>query len=117
MQLKFSQVAIGQGFRFGESDWIKIGPLTAQSPQGQQRLIPRSALVKPIAPGESVDIQPPVSGELRREVVEKSLAKLSECTEALIGGLERGEIDAHTARERFRACYAAERSALDTSPD
>jgi len=116
MQLKFSQMAVGTRFRFEDAEWVKIGPLTAQSAQGRQRLMARSALVQAIAAPESGDALPLASPELRREVVERSFAKLCELTESLLGELERGEIDPQTARKRFRACYAAALSALDPSP-
>jgi hypothetical protein len=50
--MKFSQIPLGQRFIYEGDQYLKVGPLTAcREPQGQTRLIPRSAVVSPVHPG------------------------------------------------------------------
>lgn len=52
--MKFPQVPLGQGFLFQGEAYVKIGPLTARRERdGENRLIPRSALVSLPRPGDS----------------------------------------------------------------
>jgi hypothetical protein len=52
--MKFPQVPLGQRFLFQGEPYVKIGPLTARREQdGENRLIPRSALVSFPPPGAS----------------------------------------------------------------
>jgi hypothetical protein len=47
--MKFSQIPPGQRFIYEGDQYLKVGPLTAcREPQGQTRLIPRSAVVSPV---------------------------------------------------------------------
>lgn len=52
--MKFPQVPLGQRFLFQGEAYLKIGPLTARRERdGENRLIPRSALVSLPRPGDS----------------------------------------------------------------
>jgi hypothetical protein len=52
--MKFPQVPLGQRFLFQGESYLKIGPLTARRERdGENRLIPRSALVSLHRPGDS----------------------------------------------------------------
>lgn len=52
--MKFLQVPLGQRFQFQGESYVKIGPLTARRERdGENRLIPRSALVSLPQPGHS----------------------------------------------------------------
>lgn len=52
---KFTLLAVGEAFEFQGERYTKSGPLTAsRSDNGSQRMIPRSAVVVPLAESASV---------------------------------------------------------------
>ncbi len=46
--MKFQSFAVGARFEFEGKVYTKTGPLTAATEEGGQRMIPRSALLKPL---------------------------------------------------------------------
>ena len=46
--MKFQQMAMGARFEFDGVEFVKTGPLTANSAGGVQRVIPRFAMLKPL---------------------------------------------------------------------
>lgn len=46
--MKFQQLPSGARFEFEGKVFVKTGPLTATSEEGGQRMIPRSAFLKPL---------------------------------------------------------------------
>lgn len=113
MHLKFHQLAVGQRFRFDGVEWVKVGPLIVQNGDGKQRLMPRSAKVEPILDEEPAGLRSRTPDRIPRDAVERRLAKVVACVEALFVEIEQGQIDVSTARERIRACHAETLSDLD----
>lgn len=54
--MKFQQLPMGARFEFEGVAYVKTGPLTATSERGRSRMIPRSAVLKPL----DAPIAPPV---------------------------------------------------------
>lgn len=52
--MKFQQLALGARFEFEGAAFVKSGPLTATSEAGQQRMIPRFAVLKPLDTAQPV---------------------------------------------------------------
>jgi hypothetical protein len=53
--MKFQSFAVGARFEFEGKVYTKTGPLTAATEEGGQRMIPRSALLKPL----DAPVEPP----------------------------------------------------------
>ncbi len=51
--MKLQHLAIGSRFEYEGKVFVKTGPITATSDQGDQRVIPRSAILKAFEPASS----------------------------------------------------------------
>jgi len=66
---KFALLPIGESFEFQGETYIKTGPLTAANQaNNKQRMIPRSALIKPIS-----SVLPPAAAEKSSRQVPEDL--------------------------------------------
>lgn len=80
--MKFSQLPIGQPFRFQGKTYSKVSPLMAQAEgESAQRLIPRSAEVEPL--GELPQRSEPPQ-QLPRQQVDRAMQALAEQINAAV---------------------------------
>lgn len=97
--MKFHQLPIGSRFRYQEREYCKTSPLAASGEGGQQRMIPRSAIVSLLGDNTSAEDaadesrQPPEAlrhhHERCRTLLEQAAAQLPENTRlALMKALE-----------------------------
>jgi hypothetical protein len=96
MKLQF--LAIGDRFEYDGEIYVKTGPLTAASEQGGQRVIPRSAVLRPLATTEPV--QGTAAGLERQKVLAAFSTFYASCS-GLVGDNERRELE--LARRKFLA--------------
>jgi len=106
--MKFQLLPMGARFEFEGKVYVKTGPLTATAEAGGQRMIPRSAVLKPL---DAPVAQKPKSGRkldeaavtAAFEVFFADCARLLQVAESdvLQARALRAELDA--ARERFLA--------------
>lgn len=106
--MKFQLLAIGARFEFEGNVYVKTGPLTAASEAGGQRMIPRSAVLKPL---DAPVVDKPKAGRKLDAVAVTAAFELffTDCarllqsaeTDVLRASALRAELDA--ARERFLA--------------
>lgn len=106
--MKFQMLPLGARFEFEGKVYVKTGPLTAATEAGGQRMIPRSAVLKPL---DAPVAQTPKAGRKLDEVVVTAAferffadsARLLQAAEpdVLLASTLRAELDA--ARERFLA--------------
>ena len=97
--MKFPHLKIGERFEFQGKTYVKVGPLTAQEIEGEgQRMIPRSALVKPldIAPEESPE--EPLEAPSR----EALMRALAQCEQRCLASVETAAAGA--IRNAFSDC-------------
>jgi hypothetical protein len=109
--MKFQMLPVGARFEFEGKVYVKTGPLTATTEDGGQRMVPRSAVLKPLdAPvvqtqkvGRKLDEAAVTSAF---EVFFADCARLLQAAESdlLQARALRAELDA--ARERFLAGLA-----------
>lgn len=95
--MKLQHLAIGDRFEYDGDVYVKTGPLTAASEKGGQRVIPRSAFLRPV---EAVAGAPEVavSNLERRQVTAAFTAFYTRCL-GLVGENNRRELE--LARQRF----------------
>ncbi len=109
--MKFQLLPLGARFEFEGKVYVKTGPLTATTEEGGQRMIPRSAVLKPL--DVPVAQTPKVDRKLDEAAVTAAFEVFfADCVRLLhVAGADelqaqalRAELDA--ARERFLARLA-----------
>ena len=81
--MKFQQLAMGARFEYEGRGYTKIGPLTAINEAGEQRMIPRFAVLAPVE-GSVADAAPARNCLLEESVVCAALATYhDECGQLL----------------------------------
>lgn len=109
--MKFQLLAIGARFEFEGDVYMKTGPLTAAGEAGGQRMIPRSAVLKPL---DAPVVDKPKAGSKLDEAAVTTAFELffTDCVRLLqssepdvlrVSAL-RAELDA--ARERYLAALS-----------
>lgn len=96
--MKLQHLPIGTRFEFEGKIFVKTGPLTASSEQGGQRMIPRSALLKPLD-GVQQEAKPGVPRKLDEAVMLKAFEAFYGDCERLVDESARFELA--TARQKF----------------
>jgi hypothetical protein len=106
--MKFQLLAIGARFEFEGKVYVKTGPLTAATEAGGQRMIPRSAVLKPL---DAPVVEKPKAGRKLDEAAVTAAFELffTDCarllqtaeSDVLRARALRAELDA--ARQRFLA--------------
>lgn len=95
--MKLQHLAIGDRFEYNGDAYVKTGPLTAASENGGQRVIPRSAVLRPVG---SADAAPVVANtNLERQQVAAAFATFYASCAGLVGENDRRELE--LARQRF----------------
>ena len=98
--MKLQHLAIGDRFEYDGDVYVKTGPITAASEKGGQRVIPRSAVLRPVSTAEAV---PDSAGNgLERQKVAAAFATFYASCAGLVGENDRRELD--LARRRFLSC-------------
>ncbi len=98
--MKFQHLPIGARFEFEGKVYVKTGPLAAASDQGDTRMIPRYATLKPLD-GMAPIVTPPPGRKLDEAVVLAAFEAFhAECA-ALLDPATKNQLD--EARARFRA--------------
>jgi len=112
--VKFPQVPVGERFDYQGETLVKTGPMTACNERGgDTRLIPRSAVVRPV--GATPEAQP-VAPILTQALVREALAAFDARLRSSIGAMDqadRGPIGAALAAARREL---AERLGLGADP-
>jgi hypothetical protein len=110
--MKFQQLAMGARFEYEGKGYTKIGPLTAINEAGEQRMIPRFAILAPLD-GAVAETAPARNCLLEETVVAAAMAAYhSECVHLLnaVGTdptrLESALTELEAARRRFFARLA-----------
>lgn len=96
--MKIHQLPLGARFEYEGAEYIKTGPLFATGPGGQ-RLIPRSAVLRPLGDGTQTSSQAPV-GPSKAQVL-AAFDVFCAATAPLVPADRQAELA--TARERFLA--------------
>lgn len=95
--MKLQHLAIGDRFEYNGDVYVKTGPLTAASENGGQRVIPRSAVLRPVG---AADAAPAAAGSsLQRQQVAAAFATFYARCAGLVGESERRQLD--LARRHF----------------
>ncbi|KAB2922403.1 MAG: hypothetical protein F9K30_12560 [Dechloromonas sp.] len=94
--MKLQHLAIGDRFEYDGDVYVKTGPLTAASENGGQRVIPRSAVLRPVAVAEP---SPAAAAGLERQKVAAAFATFYANCSGLVGDNDRRELD--LARRKF----------------
>jgi hypothetical protein len=95
--MKLQHLAIGDRFEYSGDVYVKTGPLTAASENGGQRVIPRSAVLRPVGAAEAA---PAVAGNsLQRQQVAAAFATFYASCAGLVGENERRQLE--LARRHF----------------
>lgn len=98
--MKFPQLPIGARFEFEGKAYVKAGPVAATSEDGQQRLIPRWAVLKSLD-GWTPPPPPPPDARLNREHVLAAFETYHTCCLNLVAGSEEAEQRLEHARQDF----------------
>lgn len=86
---------MGARFEYEGQVYVKTGPITAAAEAGGQRIIPRSAVLRPLdLPGTTEG-----KGRLEGPVVRKAFASFVDTCQRLVG--EAGQAELEQARQRF----------------
>lgn len=107
--MKFQLLPLGARFEYQGKVYVKTGPLTASSEQGGQRMIPRSATLRPLD-GPPPAAAPKATRKLDEAIV---LAAFDACHARCLAALEAGTPDAtraelEAARRGFLAALGRE---------
>lgn len=96
--MKLQLLPMGARFEYEGQVYVKTGPLTAASEKGGQRMIPRSAILRPLD-SFPTDNKP----SQRRQLDEITVLTAFEEYHATASGLadEAGLLELESARERF----------------
>lgn len=94
--MKLQHLAIGDRFEYDGDVYVKTGPLTAASENGGQRVIPRSAVLRPVTVAEPVST---AAVGLERQKVAAAFATFYSSCSGLVGDNDRRELD--LARRKF----------------
>lgn len=107
--MKFQQLAMGARFEYEGKSYTKIGPLTAINEAGEQRMIPRFAVLTPVE-GSVVEAAPTRNCLLEESVVGAAMATYHDECEQLLNAvsadptrLEAARAELEAARQRFFA--------------
>lgn len=92
--MKLQHLAIGDRFVYNGDVYVKTGPLTAASENGGQRVIPRSAVLRPVA-----EPAPVATVGLERQKVAAAFSTFYASCSGLVGDNDRRELE--LARRRF----------------
>ncbi|PKO88444.1 MAG: hypothetical protein CVU18_07450 [Betaproteobacteria bacterium HGW-Betaproteobacteria-12] len=95
--MKLQHLAIGDRFEYNGDVYVKTGPLTAASEKGGQRVIPRSAVLRPVGAADAAPAA--ASSSLERQRVAAAFATFYASCSGLVGDNDRRELD--LARRRF----------------
>lgn len=101
--MKLQHLAIGDRFEYDGEVYVKTGPLTAASEIGGQRVIPRSAVLRPLVVAEPAAAK---STGLERQQVAAAFATFYASCSGLVGENDRRELE--LARRRFIASLGME---------
>lgn len=96
--MKLQHLAIGDRFEFDGAVYVKTGPLTAASERGGQRVIPRSAVLRPVGSAAAAAV---ATGTLARPQVLAAFEAFYTACAGLVDAAGQGQLAA--ARERFLA--------------
>ncbi len=94
--MKLQHFAIGERFEYEGKTFVKTGPLTASSETGEQQLIPRHAMLNPIASASS-EISP--RAQLTEAKVRHAFDLFYQTSERLTDPAKRDELE--KARAEF----------------
>jgi len=92
--MKLQHLPPGARFEYEGLVYVKTGPLTASSEAGEQRIIPRHAVLKPLDLPANEG-----KGRLDAPVVRKAFNVFFETCDRLVG--EAGHAELEQARQRF----------------
>lgn len=93
--MKIHQIPMGTRFVYEGEEYVKSGPMIAIGKTGQ-RLIPKHAVLKPLADGAVDPAVTPAETLARAAVLEAFAAFYARC-EALVGEEKRGALEAARA--------------------
>lgn len=102
--MKFQQLPQGARFEYEGQVYVKVGPLTAASESGRQRMIPRFAVLKPVE-GSPIPPPPPPAKPVDRA---KVLAALEAYQATCLDWLAQAELAPDQA-QGLRACLSGAR--------
>lgn len=86
--MKLQHLSVGDRFEYDGDVYVKTGPLTAASEKGGQRVIPRSAVLRPLA----VPAPAPTVGLERQQVAAAFSTFYARCA-GLVGENDRRELE------------------------
>jgi hypothetical protein len=95
--MKLQHLAIGDRFEYNGDVYVKTGPLTAASENGGQRVIPRSAVLRPVGSDQAAPAA--VATSLERRQVAAAFSSFYAACSGLVGETGRRELE--LARRRF----------------
>jgi hypothetical protein len=95
--MKLQHLAIGDRFEYDGDVYVKTGPLTAASEKGGQRVIPRSAFLRPVGSADAASAV--ANSSLERQQVVAAFATFYASCARLVGENDRRELD--LARRHF----------------